>query len=480
MTIKRDAMYQTSLLLSAVSMTAACFMYSCLGPRVDPKDLYPADESEETTESFESDKGPGGVPEVDVSKQGVHRVCEPGFRRSCWEDVNGKRADFPGGAPQGNCALGTQACNEKGQWGPCVGLIAPKRLDLCGTKNDDSNCNGIVNEGCGCSPETDKPIECGVSSKGECKLGLRHCVDGKWSLCIGAVFPTAERCDGRGKDEDCDGVPDSDPTECECTVDGLQACQVPGNLGDCALGVQICDKGRLSACRPRFKLRRETCAPPRKDSDTLGVDFGPALGDEDCDGTIDEFDQPEPAIGCEYYAIDEDEDGWGKYGANVADTESSLPVTHGCFCDLPKEYEKKGLVKSPGEGQMKADCADSADPQDYSHEVRPGWHKKFYYFASPALEALKEQGTPWEGGVFDYNCDGKEERKGGWDYLSCGHDGPGKCAWTSSNVFWKEGEEPECGKRIQVPSCKLDPSSTTEDRCIVDHSDMTSTRVACR
>src|SRR3989338_4836163 len=43
---------------------------------------------------------------------------------------------------------------------------------------------------------------CGITA-GACRTGTQQCVDGKWDVCVGASYPSAEVCDDI--DNDCDG-----------------------------------------------------------------------------------------------------------------------------------------------------------------------------------------------------------------------------------------------------------------------------------
>ena len=94
----------------------------------------------------------------------------------------------------------------------------------------DNDCDGKVDEFCGCNPGDTK--KCG-SSTGECETGEQVCgEDFEWSNCLGPVNPIDEICDSL--DNDCNGEIDEDLTK-PCTV------------GNCT-GVQRCFYGNWYKC----------------------------------------------------------------------------------------------------------------------------------------------------------------------------------------------------------------------------------------
>ncbi|TNE49591.1 MAG: hypothetical protein EP343_11060 [Deltaproteobacteria bacterium] len=166
------------------------------------------------------------------------------------------------------CKAGTQTCLG-GKWGACQNEVNPK-TETC--DGQDNNCDGTIDEGCGCKSGEQRFCYGGPSQtrgQGECKAGVQACDgQGKWGPCQGEVQPAPETCNG--KDDDCDGSIDGFSRLC---YDG------PPNTekrGECRAGAEVCNNGSWSACQGVRKPQVETC-------DGL---------DNDCDGAIDGFSRP--------------------------------------------------------------------------------------------------------------------------------------------------------------------------------------------
>jgi hypothetical protein len=165
-------------------------------------------------------------------------------------------------------------------WGACTGGVGPATSDSCDPGND-ANCNGIVNEGCGCVNGTTQA--CGHATVGICKAGTATCSNGAWGSCVGKIDPAARDCTS-SKDNDCNGMVDSaETTYCTCTVGGSQACQThPGldGTGLCKAGSQTCtasaDKttSGWGACSGSVGPGTEICDA--------------AMQDENCNGSANE------------------------------------------------------------------------------------------------------------------------------------------------------------------------------------------------
>ncbi len=137
--------------------------------------------------------------------------CGPGEVQSCFS------GDYPSNGI-GTCRPGMIECAvsthlEWGDWGDyvCTGETLPNDAEVC--DGDDDDCDGAVDEGCSC--EVGISRVCGEDFRvAPCMPGRQMCERGVWSVCEGAVGPSAERC-GDGIDNDCNGEID-DASLCRC------------------------------------------------------------------------------------------------------------------------------------------------------------------------------------------------------------------------------------------------------------------------
>jgi hypothetical protein len=161
-----------------------------------------------------------------------------------------------------------------GRWGECVGGVRPSPEICDGLDND---CNGFPDDRdppCQCLDGTTQ--ECGVSTVGECRLGMQNCVDGAWAACVGNVDPGARQCDDR--DRDCDTIPDYQQPPCQCRNGATQPCG--SSMGICRPGTQTCTSGVWGACTGGVGPRTDN-----PDEAAAGLCNGE---DDNCDGRIDE------------------------------------------------------------------------------------------------------------------------------------------------------------------------------------------------
>lgn len=195
------------------------------------------------------------------------------------------------GTNVGQCSSGQTVC-ESGAL-VCSGNVEPTPEICDGLDNDcDSVIDNGVPPGAACGPAQ--------GDVGECMLGVEMCLGGIMQ-CTGAVYPSAEQCDGVPDvtDRDCDGNPlngfdlANDPLNCNgcgivcadlfTTMDPYTAA-LQCNMGTCEIGAcqnghwdldGVYDNGCEYACTFQGQ---EVCN----------------LTDDDCDGVVDEGIMPPP------------------------------------------------------------------------------------------------------------------------------------------------------------------------------------------
>ncbi|HUJ59879.1 MAG TPA: MopE-related protein [Kofleriaceae bacterium] len=231
-----------------------------------------------------------GDPTTDTltcNKQPSAEICD-GLDNNCNGQVD---EDDPGGGGRcgngtGTCVQGVQHC--VGGSIQCVGGTGPVQEICDGLDND---CDGIIDDNLGSLGM------CGTSSIGACKLGANQCIGGT-TVCVGAVNPTFELCNGI--DDDCDGAIDED----------FNLDADPQNCGACN---HICGAGLTNGGNAVWGCSAGSCVIASCDSGyhdnnndpSDGCEFGPCFitgaevcdgQDNDCDGNIDEDLGTPPAI----------------------------------------------------------------------------------------------------------------------------------------------------------------------------------------
>ncbi|MBI5513582.1 MAG: hypothetical protein HY909_07420 [Deltaproteobacteria bacterium] len=203
-------------------------------------------------------------------------LCSAGATRPCYGGPAGT-------AGVGPCRGGTQTCRASDGgapgWGACDGQALPA-LERCDGVDDD--CNGVVDDGCGCREGETRPCydgPMGSRGVGLCAAGMQRCVAGPggvgtgWGPCGGQRLPTGERCDDL--DNNCDGAVDDG---CACRRGEARPCYrgPPGTagVGACRAGAERCvvegGAARFEGCEGQALPTPERCGD-RVDNDCDGV-----------------------------------------------------------------------------------------------------------------------------------------------------------------------------------------------------------------
>jgi len=227
---------------------------------------------------------------IDIPCDGVDQNCdghdEGGANCSC---LIGTMSTF-GATAVGACELGTQECiGIVNSSGATIGSrlvvrtasVSPQR-ELCNNDNLDENCNGSVNENCGCAYDgnnsANNVMSCGTNV-GECHTGTQNCLpNGTISSCVGAQGPRPEDCGPR--DMDCDGNPKNGFSTVGTVCQGLQ--------GTCASDSGVIECANPTATTTSAAGLRCDVSRGGSRSRATQIDQSCAGADTDCNGILND------------------------------------------------------------------------------------------------------------------------------------------------------------------------------------------------
>ena len=316
-------------------------------------------------------------------------ACETGEERDCYTGESATEG-------VGICKSGNQKCIE-GQWGECEGQVLPVNSEECQNHEDD-NCNGEVDEDCGCASEDTRPCYTGpenTSGIGICKEGVERCVEGEWQECEGEVIPAVlEECDNE-KDDDCDGNVDE---ECVCTSGDTDDCY-SGSVGTAGIG--RCLKGTTSCVDNVWTECVDEVLPSENEDCNNNID-------DNCNGEVDENCSCEGDSTESCYTGSEDTEGIGECKAGARSCEDG--IWSSCNGEVvPAEFEECNLLDDDCDGEIDEDAVTAACYTGPAGTVNNGICKPGKYACNEGYWGACEGAVTPEVEVcdgIDNDCDG--------------------------------------------------------------------------
>ena len=210
------------------------------------------------------DKDCDGLPDNTIDSV---CACAVGDTQVCGE--------HPGQDGKGRCQAGTRSCEPglngtSSRFGACTGSVAPLPADTCTVRNDDSNCDGVLNGGCQCI--AGDRTTCGqlYSSLGVCSTRALTCGnDGRWPAASSCSTTGPEVC-GNNLDDDCDGQVNEADACAQCTP-GQSVCADAHTANVCS------QNGVLTAQSCAVVCARGRCVDPTQDPSLIGCDNASGL-----------------------------------------------------------------------------------------------------------------------------------------------------------------------------------------------------------